>query len=105
MGFFKKLSDILTSPPGRKSRIRWYYIQCGKCGKKFKIGVNMSSEVVNNYTDIKDGSPAYTLRKVARDDHCFTPIEINIGYDHSQKEIDQTIQGGKFLSKAEFQAG
>ena len=104
MSIFKKLAAIFTAPPGQSSRIRWYYIQCGKCGKKFKIEVNMSSDVASNFSDIKDGSPAYTLRKVAQDDTCFTPIEINISYDHSQKEIDQTIHGGKFLTQAEFNA-
>ena len=62
----------------------------------------MSSEVVNNYAETKSGSAAYTLRKVAQDDQCFTPIEINIGYDQTQKEIDRKIQGGKFLSEEEF---
>jgi transcription elongation factor Elf1 len=102
MGFLKKLAEMFTAPSALGSRMRWYYIQCGKCGKKIKIGVNMSSEVVNNYADTKSGSPAYTLRKVAQDDHCFTPIEINIGYDQMQKEIDKKIQGGKFLSEEEF---
>ena len=64
----------------------------------------MSSEVVNNYANTSGAPPAYTLRKVAQDDHCFTPIEINIDYDRMQKEIDQKIQGGKFLSEEEFKA-
>lgn len=104
MGFLKKLSEAFLAPNPQKSRMRWYYIRCGKCGTKFKIGVNMFSEIVRNYDNVKSGESAYTLRKVAQDNQCFTPIEVSISYDHAQKEITQEIEGGDFISESEFKA-
>ena len=98
MGFLQKLGSIFScGSTAPTSRIRWYYLECGKCGKKFKIGVNMSSELAKTYGEGTSGA-AYTLRKVAQDDHCFTPIEIHIDYDSAHREIDRRINGGKFIT-------
>ena len=105
MGFLRKLCSAFSGPAQKTTTMRAYYIECGKCGKMFKIGVNMSSEPVNTYADGGPSAAAYTLRKVAQDNHCFTPIEINITYDRTLNEIERKIEGGKFITEDEYNAG
>ena len=99
MGFLKKLSALLAGPKSGTTTMQSYYIQCDRCSTKFKIGVNMSSELVNTYQN----KPAFTCHKTAQDDKCFSPIEIDLSFDMHRREMDKTIKGGPFLSKEEYE--
>lgn len=104
--FLRALQRAFIRPAGEKSPAHpaLLYVKCIKCGSIFRVGVNMRTDVMNNYADPDSDMPAYSLKKDAMDSRCFNPIRIAIHYDHQMREISRQIQGGEFVTREQYEA-
>jgi hypothetical protein len=104
--FFKALQRAFARPAGEAAptHLRWLFVRCAKCGTIFRVGVNVQTDVMNNYADPNSDIPAYSLKKDAMDSRCFNPIRIAIHYDHQMREINREIQGGEFTTQEQYEA-
>ena len=103
--FLKALQRAFARPSGEAApaHLTWLYIRCAKCGTIFRVGVNMRTDVMNNYADPGSNIPAYSLMKDAMDSRCFNPIRIAVHYDHQMREINREIQGGEFVTQEQYE--
>ncbi len=104
--FLKALQRVFarTSGESAPAHLAWLYIRCAKCGTIFRVGVNMRTDVMNNYADPGSDMPAYSLKKDAMDSRCFNPIRIAVHYDHQMRELNREIQGGEFVTLEQYEA-
>lgn len=98
MKWLKNLFSKMKVSP-QADDICWLFIECGKCGEKFKVCVHKKTDLMPGYGE---DEPPYRLRKEAMDSKCFSPISVRINYDADQEETSREITGGRFLTKEEF---
>ena len=78
------------------------YIQCKHCGTPVHVRVNLANDLAADYGDTE--AEGYVLSKDAMDDRCFRIIRVEIHFDARRNEISRTIEGGAFISEAEWEA-
>jgi hypothetical protein len=76
----------------------WFYVECGKCGAPLAIRVDPRYDVS---TDYETGSRY--LRKEMMDSTCFRLMYMEVKFDGGGKISEQTVQGGKFLTRDEYE--
>lgn len=72
-------------------------IKCGKCGEKIKVMVNKNTDLEDQYLDEGESGVAYTLRKEAMDDKCFSLMTITASFDRDKNLLNKDISGGEFI--------
>ncbi len=83
-----------------KSRLINIYIQDKKCGSKIKIVLRKGYDIVREFDENKDA--AFTVRKVAICDECYSNIELNLQFDNNYNIISKSIDNGEFITEDEF---
>lgn len=97
MNFVRKILGGAGSAPSDDNAL-WLYVQCNKCGAPVAIRVDTRNDVSMDYE-----SGGKYLRKEIMDSTCFQLIYADVRFDASGTVSEQSIQGGKFLSKEEFE--
>jgi hypothetical protein len=102
MGFLKKLfgSDTqqhkVTSTPYVDTQGIYFYVQCDHCGAPVRLRADKQHDLLN------DGD-SYLWHKTIVDSRCFrrlpTVVRLNLQYEI----IEQTIEGGHYITEAEYQ--
>lgn len=99
MGFFKKLFGSGESKPQEyvdKTGI-YFYVQCNNCGSRLKVRADKQHDLLN-----EGGS--YTWHKTIVDSKCFRRMETVVNLDSQYNVISYELNGGKFLTQAEYEA-
>lgn len=102
MNLLRKLIDQIRAASVDDSSAYWVYVKCDQCGEKLRTRVNLYNDLSIHYS-ATDGSNTYFCRKaIIGSELCFFPIEIELTFDHQRNLVDSKIQGGQFISEAEF---
>lgn len=104
MGFIKKMIGQIFSTQTDDPNATWIYVQCDRCGEKLRARINTRSELSPEFGNT-DNAISYHCRKVLiGEQHCFQRIEVNLAFNTRYKIVDQQIIGGKFITRAEYEA-
>lgn len=96
MDFFNRIKTTFAGG-GNATPILWLYVQCERCGTPVAVRVNL-------YNDPSvDDEGGYILRKAVMDNKCYRLMEAELHLDAGRHIKQQTIQGGKFISKQEYE--
>lgn len=76
----------------------WLYVQCSKCGAPLAIRVDLRNDISIDYE-----TNSRFLRKEMMDSTCFQLMYAEVHFDNNGKVIEQTIERGKFLDRAEYE--
>lgn len=100
MGFLDKLRSVFSSRPSPEADDAVHiYVECGRC--KSRIHVRL-----DKHHDLSQGEGGgYFVRKEIMDGKCFRLMAAEIAFDNSYRIERQEVQGGRFISKQEFEAG
>jgi hypothetical protein len=99
MGFLHKLGDLLSGR-GQEDNAVHLFVQCDKCGAKLDIRVDKQYDLLPDY----EGDGDYLLRKEMMDDSCFTLMYAEVHFDRQYNIIASEVQGGRLISREEFEA-
>ena len=99
MGFLDKLGSLFSGSRQEDDAIH-LYVQCDKCGARLDIRVDKQYDLLPDY----EGGGAYLLRKEMMDDSCFTLMYAEIHFDRQYNIIASEVQGGRLISRDEFEA-
>lgn len=104
MSFFRKMFSggnplLPKASDDRDPNAWWLYVQCGKCGAPLAIRIDLRNDISTDY----ETNGRY-LRKEIMDSTCFQLMYAEVHFDSSGKVISQTVERGKFLDRAEFEA-
>jgi hypothetical protein len=77
------------------------YVRCDRCGAPVHVRVDLRNDLVIEYGDDDDAS-GYRLIKEIMDSRCFRLMRAEIEYDRGRREPSRQIEGGKFITKDEY---
>lgn len=102
MSFFRKIffSGQPALPKASNSTdpyAWWIYVRCGKCGAPLAIRIDLRNDISTDYE-----TGGRFLRKEIMDSTCFQLMYAEVRFDGNGKVIEQTIERGKVLTKAEY---
>lgn len=98
MGLLDKLRSLFSSRPSAQADDAIHiYVECGRC--KSKVHVRLDKR-----HDLSQGEGGgYFVRKEIMDSKCFRLMTAEIALDTSYRIQNQEVQGGRFISKQEFE--
>ena len=100
MSFFKKLSNLFSSPGGGDTRAYWVYARCNRCGEIIRARVDLSNDLSLDYEG--EGTTYFTRKILIGEQRCFERIEVRLTFDKDRKLINREISGGEFISEEQF---
>ncbi|MGB8644643.1 MAG: hypothetical protein WCF84_05365 [Anaerolineae bacterium] len=93
------LNRIKSAFSGRAAGapVLWLYVQCNRCKTPVAVRINL-------YNDPSlDEAGGYVLRKEIMDSKCFQLMRAELHLDQQRRIKEQAVEGGKFLSKDEYE--
>ena len=99
MGFLEKLASLFTerSAGGADDAVH-IYVECERCKAKVHVRLDRRHDISLR----EDGG--YYVRKEIMDSKCFRLMAAEITFDNAYRIQSQDVQGGRFLTQAEFEA-
>lgn len=87
----------------------WYYVRCNKCDETVAIMARKGYDLVEEYEESgsSDAPTGYSLFKdvMGRSETCFQQMRIEVHYNTNYEEQSRHIEGGKFITAAEYRDG
>ncbi len=102
MSFLKKLADMFSPPRSPSDYAYWVTVRCSRCGEEIRSRVDLRNDLSIEYGD--NGAVTYFCRKGLVGEKCYQQIEVEMTFDANHKLIEQSIQGGKFITQEEYEA-
>jgi len=103
MSLFTQLLNALKGkPPGGSDRYIPIYVYSNRCRELIVAQIDIMNEV-----SLDEDNKGYFVRKVLHTsgkDRCFGQVEIEVWLDHNKEIVRQAVQGGRWLTAAEYQA-
>ncbi len=99
MDWLNKLFKPKGSASGDGANILWLYVQCGRCGTPVATRINLFNDL-----SLDESGNGYVLRKEIMDDKCFRLMAAELEFDEGRHLLDRRIEGGKFLTRADYDA-
>lgn len=99
MGFFRRLFGGGGARSGSDPALH-VYVKCNRCGAPVHVRINTNNDLSAEYDD--DSGDSYIVRKEVMDDRCFRLMRAEIRFDARRNETGRTIDGGTFISEAEY---
>ena len=78
------------------------YIKCNRCGAPVHVRIDLRNDLAADYGDTD--AEGYMLSKEVMDDRCFKLMRAELQFDARRNEISRQIEGGTFLTEAEWEA-
>lgn len=100
MDFLRRLFGGQPSSAGGDGAIH-IYVRCNRCNSPVHVRVDPRNDLIADYGD-DDSATGYMLHKEIMDSRCFRIMRAEIMYDQARRETDRTIEGGTFISEAEY---
>ena len=99
MGFFKKFSNLVSSPDKRREDFGyWVTVRCDLCGEIIRARIDLHNDLSINYGD--KGQVIYFSRKILTGEkRCFKRVEIEMTFNKKRRLVDRQISGGQFVDK------
>lgn len=99
MDFFRRLFGRAQAPSDPALHL---YVRCDRCKAAVHVRVHRYNDLSAEY-DESGAVMAYHLRKEMMDARCFRLMYAAISFDRTYRELSRTIEGGSFISQAEYE--
>jgi len=99
MGLLDKLKSLFSSRSSAEAEDAVHiYVECGRCKSKVHVRLDRRH-------DLSQGEGGgYFVRKEIMDSKCFRLMTAEIVFDSKYRVESQDIQGGRFISREEYEA-
>ncbi len=99
MGLLDRLTSIFSSkPPQEGDDAIHIYVECDRCKSKVHVRLDRRHDL----SQAEGGG--YFVRKEIMDSKCFRLMMAEVMFDGHHRIQSQDLQGGRFISKEEFEA-
>jgi hypothetical protein len=99
MGIRERLASLFGSKGGDEADDAIHiYVECERCKAKVHVRLDRRHDISLR----EEGG--YYVRKEIMDSKCFRLMAAEITFDNAYRMERQEIQGGRFLTQAEFEA-
>lgn len=98
MGFLKKLFGGGSDDDSASSGDGFFiYVQCDRCQERLRL------RIIKQH-DLNYAGHGYVWHKTIVDGRCFQQMPAIVHFDRNLDVVSEEIEGGHFISKAEFEA-
>ncbi len=98
MGLLDKLSSLFSGKPGQPGDEAVHiYVECERCKSRVHVRLDKRHDLSQHE------SGGYYVRKEIMDSKCFRLMAAELTLDPSYRVQSQDIQGGRFLTKEEYE--
>lgn len=104
MNLLGKLIDRIRAAGEEDTSAYWLYVKCDHCGEKLRTRVDLYNDLSIHYSETGGSNTFFCRKAIIGSERCFSPIEIELTFDHQRSLVDRKIRGGQFISKVEFYA-
>ena len=99
MGLLDRFSSLFSPKPAKDAEDAIHiYVECGRCQSKVHVRLDKRRDLSQG-----EGGGLF-VRKEIMDGTCFRLMTAEIGFDSGYRVQTQELQGGRFITKAEFDA-
>jgi hypothetical protein len=99
MGLLDRLSSLFSPKPSKEADDAVHiYVECGRCKSKVHVRLDKRNDL-----SVGEGG-GYFVRKEIMDSKCFRLMYAEIVFDARYGIQSQELQGGRFITKEEFDA-
>jgi len=99
MGLLERLSALFSPKPSKGADDAIHiYVECGRCKSKVHVRLDKRHDL-----SLGEGG-GYFVRKEIMDSKCFRLMTAEIGLDSATRVKTQELQGGRFITKEEYDA-
>lgn len=103
MGFFRRLRTLLSrGADAEDAHALIFYVRCDRCGELIRARADRRWDLLQ---ELGDGVTGYSLHKEVLGMQCNALMRMHVTFDRTYKITDQTIEGGRFVSQAEYEDG
>lgn len=99
MNFLRRLFGGGNSAPNDNAI--HLYVRCNHCGSPVHVRIDPRNDLMIEYGE-EDDATGYRLVKEIMDSRCFRLMRAEIEYDRGRREVSRQIEGGTFITKAEY---
>ena len=104
MSFFKRLAQLFTGGgSGGNRRTLTIYVLSRRCNEPLSADVDLLSSL----SQAEEADATYYTRKVIQSsgaNRCFSQVEVELWFDETRNLRRHAVQGGKWLTEAEYDA-
>lgn len=75
------------------------YLRCTSCGEKLRLRIDPQAQLSQDYE-----RGGYFVRKVAIGRRCYRPVEVQLQFDQSYRQVSYEVTGGELLTREEYEA-
>lgn len=90
---------------GGDANALWLYVRCGQCGEPICLRVDKLRDLEELYEGESDFPTGYALHKEVMGQRCFRMLRVEMQLDRQKRPVDQRVEGGRFISREEYEAG
>ena len=99
MGLLEKLGALFGGTgSGERDDAVHIYVECGRCRSKVHVRLDRRNDISAR----EEGG--YFVRKEIMDSKCFRLMPAEITFDAAYRIQTQEVQGGRFISREEYEA-
>lgn len=99
MGLLDRLRSVFSSgPSARADDAVHIYVECARCKSKVHVRLDKRHDLS------QEEGGGYFVRKEIMDSKCFRLMTAEITLDGSYRIQRQEVQGGRFISRQEYEA-
>ena len=99
MGLLDNLRSLFSSRPSVQTDDAIHiYVECGRCKSRVHVRLDKRHDLS------QEEGGGYFVRKEIMDSKCFRMMTAEIAFDTGYRIQSQEVQGGRFISKHEFDA-
>jgi hypothetical protein len=99
MGFLDRFTSLFGAKPSQQADDAIHvYVECDRCKSKVHVRLDKRHDL-----SVGEGG-GYFVRKEIMDSKCFRLMSAELVFDGSYRMQRQDLQGGRFISKEEFEA-
>ncbi len=99
MGFLRRLFGGGEQPDADQNA-HHLYVRCNRCSRIVHVRIDLRNDLAADYGDT--AAEGYALHKDVMDDRCFRIIKVEIQFDSRRNEVSREIEGGSFITEAEW---
>jgi hypothetical protein len=99
MGLLDRLRSLFSFTPSAETDDAVYiYVECGRCKSRVRVRLDKRHDLSRG----EEGG--YFVRKEIMDSKCFRLMTAEIAFDGTYRIQSQEVQGGRFITRQEFEA-
>lgn len=99
MSFFKRLTNLFSSPSKPSDTAYWVTVRCNRCGEIIRARVDLRNDLSIQYGESDADTTYYSRKLIVGEQRCFQQIEVELTFNQQHQLIDRQIKGGQFVDE------